>query len=80
MFRQNSTFRHYAGTYPGCPQIKKSQARLPKHLAILSAILDYAALQQEDDSILEQYINDNPCKRVRSLKQTIQYYLSDAEN
>lgn len=36
---------------------KKSQAPATynKHLAVLSAILDYATLQQEDDSILEQY-------------------------
>jgi integrase len=52
-----------------------------KHLAVLSAILDYATLQQEDDSILEQYIDDNPCKRVRSLKldNKIVRYLSDEE-
>ena len=28
----------------------------------------YATLQQEHDSILEQYIDENPCKRVCSLK------------
>lgn len=52
---------------------KKSQAPATynKHLAVLSAILDYATLQQEDDSILEQYIDDNPCKRVRSLKLNV---------
>jgi len=62
---------------------KKSQAPATynKHLAVLSAILDYATLQQEDDSILEQYIDDNPCKRVRSLKldNKIVRYLSDEE-
>jgi integrase len=62
---------------------KKSQAPATynKHLAVLSAILDYATLQQEDDSILEQYINDNPCKRVRSLTldNKIVRYLSDEE-
>lgn len=49
--------------------------------ALLSAILDYATLQQEDDGILEQYIADNPCKRVRSLKldNKIVRYLSDEE-
>jgi len=43
--------------------------------------LDYATLQQEDDSILEQYIEDNPCKRVRSLKidNKIVRYLSEEE-
>ncbi|MEI6709262.1 MAG: hypothetical protein WCK96_19240 [Methylococcales bacterium] len=62
---------------------KKSQAPATynKHLAVLSAILDYATLQQEDDSILEQYIDENPCKRVRSLKvdNKIVRYLSDEE-
>lgn len=62
---------------------KKSQAPATynKHLAVLSAILDYATLQQEDDGILEQYIDDNPCKRVRSLKvdNKIVRYLSDEE-
>lgn len=62
---------------------KKSQAPATynKHLAVLSAILDYAILQQEDDSVLEQYIDDNPCKRVRSLKldNKIVRYLSDEE-
>jgi integrase len=62
---------------------KKSQAPATynKHLAVLSSILDYATLQQEDDSVLEQYIDDNPCKRVRSLKldNKIVRYLSDEE-
>lgn len=62
---------------------KKSQAPATynKHLAVLSAILDYTILQQEDDSVLEQYIDDNPCKRVRSLKldNKIVRYLSDEE-
>jgi len=62
---------------------KKSQAPATynKHLAVLSAIMDYATLQQEDDSILDQYIDDNPCKRVRSLKlnNKIVRYLSDEE-
>ncbi|MBF6650666.1 site-specific integrase [Methylobacter sp. BlB1] len=62
---------------------KKSQAAATynKHLAVLSAILDYATLQQEDDSVLEQYIEENPCKRVRSLKvdNKIVRYLSDEE-
>ena len=62
---------------------KKSQAPATynKHLAVLSAILDYATLQQEDDSVLDQYINENPCKHVRSLKvdNKIVRYLSDEE-
>lgn len=62
---------------------KKSQAPATynRHLAVLSAILDYATLQQEDDSILEQYIDLNPCKRVRSLKvdNKIVRYLTDEE-
>jgi len=62
---------------------KKSQAPATynKHLAVLSAILDYATLQQEDDSILDQYIQENPCKGVRSLtvNNKIVRYLSDEE-
>jgi len=43
--------------------------------------LDYATLQQEDDSILDQYIQENPCKGVRSLtvNNKIVRYLSDEE-
>lgn len=63
------------------PKKSLAQATYNKHLAVLSAILDYATLQQEDDSILEQYIDDNPCKRVRSFKldNKIVRYLSDEE-
>jgi len=52
-----------------------------KHLAVLSAILDYGTLLQEDDSVLDQYIDLNPCKRVRSLTldNKIVRYLSDEE-
>lgn len=52
-----------------------------RHLAILSAVLDYATLLQEDDSVLDQYIDINPCKRVRSLTvdNKIVRYLSDQE-
>lgn len=63
------------------PKKSKAPATYNKHLAVLSAILDYATLQQEDDSILEQYIDQNPCKCVRSLKvdNKIVRYLSDEE-
>jgi integrase len=64
-------------------KVKKSQAPATynKHLAVLSSILNFATLKQEDDSVLEQYIDDNPCKRVRSLKldNKIVRYLSDEE-
>src|SRR5664280_1630384 len=64
-------------------KLKKSlaPATYNRHLAVLSAILDYAILQQEDDSVLEQYIDVNPCKRVRTLKvdNKIVRYLSDEE-
>ena len=64
-------------------KLKKSlaPATYNKHLAVLSAILDYATLQQEDESVLDQYIDINPCKRVRSLKldNKIVRYLSDQE-
>ena len=62
---------------------KKSQAPATynKHLAVLSAILDFASLQQEDDDITDQYISHNPCKDVRSLKVDNKRvrYLSDEE-
>ena len=64
-------------------KLKKSlaPATYNRHLAVLSSILDYAKLQQEDDSVLEQYIDVNPCQRVRSLKldNKIVRYLSDEE-
>ncbi len=43
-------------------KLKKSQAPATynKYLAVLSAVLNYATLQQEDDSVLEQYIDVNP--------------------
>ncbi|MGB0320672.1 MAG: tyrosine-type recombinase/integrase, partial [Cycloclasticus sp.] len=63
-------------------KVKKSQAPATynKYLAVLSSILDYAILQQEDDSS-EQYISINPCKNVRSLKVDNKRvrYLSDEE-
>ena len=62
---------------------KKSQAPATynKHLAVLSAILDFATLQQEDDDITDQYISHNHCKDVRSLKVDNKRvrYLSDQE-
>lgn len=59
----------------------KAPATYNKHLAILSAVMDYACLQQEDDLVSEQYIDENPCKKVRSLKldNKIVRYLSDDE-
>jgi len=64
-------------------KLKKSKAPATynKHLAVVSAVLDYATLQQEEDDITEQYIDDNPCKRVRSLKVNNKRvrYLSDEE-
>jgi integrase len=52
-----------------------------KHLAVLSSVLDFATRKQEDDSVIEQYIDINPCKKVRSLSVSnkIVRYLSDAE-
>ncbi|MCD2451102.1 hypothetical protein GO003_011925 [Methylicorpusculum oleiharenae] len=52
-----------------------------KHLAVLSSILDFATRQQEDDSILDQYIDENPCKKVRSLtvNNKVVRFLSDQE-
>ena len=58
----------------------KAPATYNKHLAVISAILDFATLQQEED-IAEQYITINPCKEVRSLKVDNKRvrYLSDEE-
>lgn len=64
-------------------KVKKSKAAATynKHLAVLSAILDYATLQQEEADATTQYINKNPCKEVRSLKVNNKRirYLSDEE-
>lgn len=64
-------------------KVKKSKAPATynKHLAVLSAILDYATLQQEEAEATTQYINKNPCKEVRSLKVNNKRirYLSDEE-
>jgi integrase len=64
-------------------RVKKSKAAATynKHLAVLSSILDYATLQQEEADISDQYINRNPCKDVRSLKVDNKRirYLSDDE-
>ena len=63
------------------PKKAQAPATYNKHLAVLSSILEYAILQQEDDEILEQYISHNPCKEVRSLKVDNKRvrYLSDEE-
>ncbi len=60
---------------------QKAAATYNKHLAVLSAILDYATLQQEEADATTQYINKNPCKEVRSLKVDNKRvrYLSDEE-
>ena len=63
------------------PKKSRAAATYNKYLAVLSAVLIYANLQQEDGNIIDQYIDDNPCKRVRSLKldNNIVRYLSDEE-
>ena len=63
------------------PKKSRAAATYNKYLAVLSAVLIYANLQQEDGNIIDQYIDDNPCKRVRSLKldNKIVRYLSDEE-
>jgi integrase len=63
------------------PKKCKAPSTYNKHLATISAILDFATLQQEDDDITEQYISHNPCKDVRSLKVDNKRvrYLSDDE-
>jgi integrase len=63
------------------PKKTQAAATYNKHLAVISAMLDFASLQQEDDTVTEQYIEDNPCKKVRSLKLNNKRvrYLSDEE-
>ena len=63
------------------PKKSKAPATYNKHLAVISAVLDFATIQQEDDDITEQYIKKNPCKEVRSLKVNNKRvrYLSDEE-
>lgn len=63
------------------PKKSLAPATYNRHLAILSAVLDYATLLQEDDTVLDQYIDINPCKRVRTLTvdNKIVRYLSDQE-
>lgn len=62
---------------------KRSQAAetYNKHLAVLSAMMDFALQQQENELVLEQYIEENPCKKVRKQKisNKIVRYLSDHE-
>lgn len=64
-------------------KVKKSKAAATynKHLAVLSAILDFGTLQQEEADAANQYISKNPCKDVRSLKVSNKRvrYLSDEE-
>ncbi|QPK62900.1 site-specific integrase [Methylomonas sp. LL1] len=63
------------------PKRTLAAATYNKHLAVLSSILDFAARQQEDDSVLEQYIEENPCSKVRSLtvNNKIVRFLTDQE-
>jgi len=63
------------------PHKTKAAATYNKYLAVISSILDFATLQQEDDDITEEYISYNPCKEVRSLKVSNKRvrYLSDEE-
>jgi integrase len=64
-------------------KVKRSLAAATynRHLAVLSSILDFAIRQQEDDTISDQYIGENPCKKVRSqtLDNKVVRYLSDEE-
>ena len=63
------------------PHKSKAPATYNRYLAVVSSILDYATLQNEDDDITEEYIRLNPCKEVRSLKVENKRvrYLSDHE-
>ncbi|MCQ8105434.1 hypothetical protein NP590_15065 [Methylomonas sp. SURF-2] len=63
------------------PKRSLAPATYNKHLAVLSSILDFATRQQEDDTVLEQYIDENPCKKVRTLtvNNKVVRFLSDQE-
>jgi integrase len=63
------------------PHRSKAAATYNRYLAVLSSIMDFATRQQEDDNVSEQYIDENPCKKVRSqpLNNKIVRYLSDQE-
>lgn len=63
------------------PKSSQAAATYNKHLAVLSSILDFATRQQEDDAVSDKYIDENPCKKVRSrpLNNKIVRYLSDEE-
>lgn len=59
----------------------QAPATYNRYLAVLSSIMDFATRQQEDDTVSEQYISENPCKKVRSLtvSNKIVRYLTDQE-
>lgn len=63
------------------PKRSQAAATYNKHLAVLSAMMDFAMQQQENELVLEQYIEENPCKKVRKQKisNKIVRYLSDYE-
>lgn len=63
------------------PKRAQAPATYNRYLAVLSSIMDFATRQQEDDSVLEQYIDENPCKKVRSqtVNNKVVRYLSDEE-
>ncbi|MCF6251229.1 MAG: tyrosine-type recombinase/integrase [Methylococcaceae bacterium] len=63
------------------PKKSLAPATYNKHLVVISSILNFATLQQEDEDITEHYIDENPCKRVRRLVVNNKRvrYLSDDE-
>jgi integrase len=63
------------------PKRSQAAATYNRYLAVLSSIMDFATRQQEDDIVTEQYIDENPCKKVRSqtLDNKVVRYLSDEE-
>lgn len=63
------------------PKRSQAAATYNRYLAVLFSIMDFATRQQEDDTVADQYIDQNPCKKVRTqtLDNKVVRYLSDEE-
>jgi integrase len=48
------------------PRVKQAPATYNKYRAVLSALFEFALLQQQDLGALEFYVETNPCKLIKS--------------